>query len=148
MPIPKTPRKRSSSYSRTKGHNAEREWVIRFREEFGFEYAKTSRNASKLLDDSKVDIAFVPLNLQIKKGYAKARPKADQVFKEMKELLEKHFPPGDPQRDLMKALIHDIDCMKPEHMLVTMMWRDWKEVYKGYLLWQKAQAELLIKETI
>lgn len=147
MEIPKPKKIRSRSYSRTKGHTAEREWAIRFREEFGFEYCKTSRNASKLLDDSKVDLAFIPLNSQIKKGYAKARPKADVIFKEMDELLKKHFPPGNPQRDLPKILIHEIDGMKSEHMLMTMMWKDWKEVYKGYLFWQRSQAELILRQT-
>lgn len=144
---PKPKRVRSSGYSRRKGVTAEQDWVNRFKEEFGFTYAKTSRNASKLLDDSKVDLAFIPLNIQIKSGYEKARPKFDQVFLEMKELLEKHFPPADPQRELMKVMIHQLDFRKPERVAVIMMWKEWKEIYKGYLQWQKAQAQLLINET-
>lgn len=143
---PKPKRKRSPAYSVRKGMTGEQDWVNRFKEEFGFDFAKTSRNASKLLDDSGIDFAFVPFNGQLKCGYENARPRFDRIFLEMKETLKKNFPPGDPQQSLPKILIHQIDFLKPEHVGVTMMWKDWKEVYKGYLEWQKAQAQLLIKE--
>ena len=51
--------------NRRKGHNAERRRAQMFRE-LGFDKCKTSREASRLLDNCKVDLAFVPYNVQMK----------------------------------------------------------------------------------
>ena len=144
-PTPKPKRARSKGYSRRKGVTGEQDWVNRFKEEFGdidprFLEAKTTRNASKLLDDCGVDIAFVPLNPQIKVGYAKALPRADKLFLEMRELLLKNFPVGHPQHELMKLVVYHIGDFRHHHnVLVTMMWKDWKEIYKDHLKWKSYQ---------
>lgn len=127
----KKPRKRSAAYSRTKGHNAEREFAKRFKE-LGFTFCKTARLASKLTDDSKIDLWGLPFNVQIKSGYEKVRPKADVLFKEMKENLKLNFPPGDQVHTLPKVIIHKLDSHHPERELVTMMWDDWVELLKAY----------------
>lgn len=122
---------RSKSYSRTKGHNAEREFAKRFRD-MGFEFCKTARQASRLLDDCGVDLSGLPLNIQIKSGYKTARPKADALFKDMKDNLAKAFPPGDTVHKNPRVLIHKLDGMVEENLLVTMTWADWVEFLKAY----------------
>lgn len=124
-------KKRSSKYSRTKGHSAEREFAKIF-QELGFEFCKTSRLASRLLDNSDVDLSGLPFNIQIKSGYKGARPKADEIFLAMKESLKKNFPPEDKVHSLPKVLIHKLDGYKCENELVTMMFDDWIELVKAY----------------
>lgn len=124
-------KKRSAAYSRTKGHSAEREFAKRFKE-LGFTFCKTARLASQLTDYSDIDLWGLPFNVQIKSGYEKSRPKADVIFKGMKESLKLHFPPGDQIHTLPKVLIHKLDSYHPEHELVTMTWADWAELVKAY----------------
>jgi hypothetical protein len=118
--------------SRNKGHTAEVKYARVFREELGFGKCKTSRQASRLLDDSKVDLANIPFNVQIKKGYWKSRPKADEIFKSMKKCLNDNFLADDPQISHKKVLIHELDGHADEHCLVTMMWKEWVEIIKVY----------------
>ncbi|HEY0751351.1 MAG TPA: hypothetical protein VGD26_09350, partial [Chitinophagaceae bacterium] len=103
--------------SRTKGHNAERKYARIFREEFDFNFCKTSRQVSRLLDDSKIDLANIPLNVQVKKGYWKDRPKPDQIFKQMRDCLKANFPPEDEVHNKPKALIHELDGKQDENIL-------------------------------
>lgn len=56
---------RSGSYARRKGHNAER-LIAKELKELGYPHAATSRATSKQLDDAKVDINYVPFNIQSK----------------------------------------------------------------------------------
>lgn len=91
--------------SRAKGHLLETR-IAKDMRDIGYTYAKTTRQASNLLDNCQVDIAFVPLNIQCKSGYQTARPKADVIFKEITELLQKNYPPTDPQHNYPKVLVH------------------------------------------
>lgn len=127
--------------SRNKGNNAERKYAKLFREEFDFSFCKTSRQTSRLLDDSKVDLANIPLNVQIKKGYWENRPKPDVVFKQMRDCLQSNFPPEDEVHGKPKVLIHELDGKQEENIMVTMMWKDWKEIYKNHLEYQKIKSK-------
>jgi len=53
--------------NKRKGSNAERDYAKRFRE-LGFERCITSREGSKLYDNSGIDLLNIPFNLQIKAG--------------------------------------------------------------------------------
>ena len=53
--------------NRTKGHDAERLYVNRFKE-IGYEHCVTSRYGSRLHDDAAIDLINVPINVQIKAG--------------------------------------------------------------------------------
>ncbi len=112
--------------TRTKGHNLERVIAKMMRDEMGFEFAKTSRFASRVLDNCKVDIAGVPFLIQAKAGYPKSRPKAEEIFKEIEENLIKNFPKDDPVHKYPKVLIHKITGSKKYHNLVTMPYDDFK----------------------
>lgn len=123
--------------SRTKGHTFERELVNIFKN-LGFEHCKTSRYASRILDDSKVDLANIPLNVQAKMGYWNNRPKFDIIFKEMSAHLDANFPPSNPQRSFPKVLLHKLDGKADEHFGVTMMYKDWIEIYKNSLKYEQS----------
>lgn len=116
----------SGKTNRTKGHNLEREIAKMLREELGFKFAKTSRLASRILDNCKVDIAGVPFLIQTKAGYAKNRPKAEEIFKEIDEKLKENFPESDPVHNYPKVLIHRINGKHKYHNLVTMPYNDFK----------------------
>jgi len=105
------------STNRTKGHNLERRIAKIFRD-LGYPFAKTSRQASRLLDDSKVDIAFVPFLIQCKKGYLKGL-NYTSIFLEMKEALKINFPPDDQIHNHPPIIIHD-KGRKSEEKLVVM----------------------------
>lgn len=130
---------RSGRYSITKGHNLERSLTLFFKNELGYEHAKTSRNFSRVLDACSIDICNIPFLIQAKCGYQKVRPKADELFLKMKALLIDNFPSGDPIHKYPKILIHKMDERKPENALVTMTLKDFKDLLKNskYNLKQK-----------
>lgn len=103
--------------NRVAGHNLERRIASKFRE-IGYPFAKTSRQASRLLDDSKVDIAFVPFLVQCKKGYKKGL-NYTSILLEMKEAIKANFPPDDSVHTLPGIILHD-KGRKSEEKLVVM----------------------------
>lgn len=109
--------KSQGSKNRRAGHGLERRVASKFRE-LGYTFAKTSRQASRLLDDSKVDIAFVPFNVQCKKGYVKGLNYTN-IFLETKEALKKNFPPTDTVHNHPCVVLHD-KGRKNEEKLVVM----------------------------
>lgn len=91
--------------NKRKGSNAERYYAKFFRE-LGHEFCGTSRAVSKKHDNAKIDLMYVPFNIQIKAGKQKGMnpgkelfnmfshiqsmfPKEDEVFK--KPLLLFHY---------------------------------------------------------
>jgi hypothetical protein len=114
--------------NRVKGHTLEREIAKMFRDELGFKFAKTSRLASRILDNCNVDIAGVPFLIQTKAGYAKARPKPEEIFKEIEDDLKQNFPEDDPIHCYPKVLIHKINGKHKYHNLVTMPYNDFKRL--------------------
>ena len=103
--------------NRQRGHSLERRIASKFRD-LGYKYAKTSRQASRLLDDSKVDIAFVPFLIQCKKGYKKGLNYSG-IITEIKNLIIQNFPPEESVHKLPCIIIHDKD-RKTEDKLVIM----------------------------
>ena len=90
--------------NRTMGHNAERLYAKLFKEH-GFDKCITSRKGSRLLDDCKVDLMFLPFLTQIKAGVQKGL-NVTKVFQEMREELGKHFPSEAPEQSMPRILIH------------------------------------------
>ena len=117
--------------NRTKGHVGERKYAKLFRE-LGFTFCKTSRATSRLLDDSGVDLNFLPFNVQIKAGFHKGMNQS-KVLSIIKERLPENFPPGDQVHDKPSILIHAKQCKPGEkrnefHDLVTMSFEDFKKI--------------------
>lgn len=79
-----------SSRNRTAGHTWERTIARKFRE-IGFTHCKTSREASKLLDNCKVDHWGIPYNIQAKNGYNKGL-NYQEILNQIQELLGKDYP--------------------------------------------------------
>lgn len=115
---------------RQKGHNFERQVVQMFRDELGFELAKTSRFASRILDNCQVDIFGIPFLVQTKSGYAKNRPKYEVIFQEIEENLLKNFPITDSIHTYPKIIIHKITDRKKYHNFVIMPYNDFKALLK------------------
>jgi hypothetical protein len=56
--------------NKRKGCDAERDYAKRFRD-LGFQKCITSREGSKLYDNSGIDLLYIPFNIQIKVGVQK-----------------------------------------------------------------------------
>lgn len=122
----KVNRSKLGKRNRAKGHNAERTRAKRF-QDLGYEFCKTSRNASKLLDDSKVDLAFIPWNVQIKA--VQSGLNYQKIFEEMEELLKKNFPPTDLVNSYPSVIIHDRG-RKDSQKHVILKEKDFMEIIK------------------
>lgn len=118
--------------SKDKGDRYE-QWLAKFwKEQLGYPFCKTSRVASKMLDDCKIDLSGIPYNVQAKSGYWKYRPKPDVIFKSMKALLESNYDARDQVHSWPRILFHKLDGHQPEHHLVTMIFDDWIKIFKAY----------------
>jgi len=105
-----------SSANRRKGHNFERYLAKKFREIAGFTFCKTSRQASRLLDDSKVDLAFIPYNVQAKAVIRNLN--YHDIFESMDNALKKNYPPTDPQINLPKIIFHKRGRKKYQSLVI------------------------------
>ncbi len=135
------PLKKKKVNGRDKGHNFERQLVLIFKN-LGFTNCQTSRYASRLLDDCKVDLANGPnLNIQAKSGYWQNRFKPEVIFKDMKTHIDSNFPPGTPLRDYPRVIFHKLDGQQDEHQMVIMLMKDWLDMYKELLELRKNQVK-------
>lgn len=96
--------------NRVKGHTAERLYASIFREiSPAFEKCKTSRAASRLHDDSGIDLCFTdPFNVQIKAG-RQAGMNVSKELAKIKEEVVKNFPSHYPELSNMNVLVHRKD---------------------------------------
>jgi hypothetical protein len=124
-------KKRSANYSRTKGHVAEQQYAIKFRE-LGYPFCRTTRESSRLHDACKIDLHGIPFNVQIKCGFERNRPNAQAIFTEMRTLMKKNIEPGDPIHTQPRILIHKSKAYTDEGELVTMTWADFQLFLKAY----------------
>lgn len=109
---------------RKKGHRFETS-IARDIRELGFIYCKTTRNASKVLDDCSIDISVngasidsIPFLIQCKAGYERNRPKPEKIFATITKKLKENFPPDHPIHSKPKVLIHKLDNGKGTYMTV------------------------------
>lgn len=83
-------KKNYGSRNRTAGHNYERQLAKEFRELFDDKHCQTSRYASRLLDDCKVDLDSSFLNVQAKN--VKDNIKYKELIFDIKALLTENIP--------------------------------------------------------
>jgi hypothetical protein len=141
-----------SKNNRRKGHAYERDLAKVFRK-LGFDKTRTSREASRLYDNSKYDLWGLPYLVQAKAGYKKTRLKPDVLFRQMKEGYD-NFPKE--ERALIESypmlLFNKLDGYKEEHHLVTLKYKDFIKmlielnVYKRIL--SPVEAEVLNGELL
>lgn len=115
--------------NRRKGHDAERYYAKQFRD-LGWDKCKTCRETSRLKDNCKIDLDFIPFNVQVKAG-KQAGMKPAKIFNTMGALLKDNFPKDDPIHNLPKLLIHKKPIgrgkkAKPEDELVYFERKSWK----------------------
>ena len=84
--------------------------------DIGYQHAKTTRQASRLLDDCKIDIAFTPYNIQCKSVLANIN--YTTIFKEMKKSLIDNFPKDDSIHDKPLIICHKRGRTSEEHHVV------------------------------
>jgi len=120
-----------SNKNRNKGHRLERLLAKVFRW-LGFAYCKTSRQASRLLDDCGIDLAFVPFLVQAKAGYNRNRPKYEIEYQNIKKNIKENYPKDDKIHDMPIVLIHKLDGRGPEHFQWIFMHDDIIHILKEY----------------
>lgn len=102
--------------NRRKGHGYERYLAKRFRD-LGYNFCKTTRQASRILDSCQVDLAFIPYNVQAKK--VRDNLNYTTIFETIEERLSQNFPPG--SEELMKPpIIFHSRGRTPNEKLVIM----------------------------
>jgi hypothetical protein len=85
-----------------KGHNLERA-IINDLKKIGYDWAKSSRISSRRLDNCKIDINDIPLNIQAKA--TQMRPNYQQLYEECIPLIDKEYPPKDAKELKKKPYI-------------------------------------------
>lgn len=109
--------------NKTKGSNAERLYAQIFRE-LGYTFCKTSREGSKLYDNAKIDLIFIPYNIQIKAGKQKNMNPGKELLS-LKAAIGEFFPPEHEVHTNPIILIHHEEVGRgkrrlPEHQKVYM----------------------------
>lgn len=79
--------------NKRKGSTAERYYAKFFRE-LGFTFCETSRFGSKKHDNAKIDLLYIPFNVQIKAGIQKNMNPGKELFL-MSTSISAMFPPED-----------------------------------------------------
>jgi hypothetical protein len=90
--------------NKRKGSNAERYYAKYFRE-LGHTHCQTARLASKLHDNAKIDLVFIPFNIQIKAGTQKNMNAGKELFF-MKSAISAMFPKDDTVHSKPCLLFH------------------------------------------
>ncbi len=123
--------------NKTKGSDAERFYANKFKE-LGFEHCITSRLGSKRHDNAKIDLIYIPFNVQVKAGVQKNMNPGKELTM-MKDSIEKMFPKEDSVHTNPCILIHkkltpqrSFTKRTPEMEIVYMSYKQYEEyVEKG-----------------
>lgn len=103
--------------NRNRGHNYERMWAKRFRE-LGYDKCKTSRQASRLLDSCKIDLVFIPYNVQCKSVLKNIN--YTELFNSIEHELKINIPQDDPIHKHPIIIAHKRGSKRnEEHIIMT-----------------------------
>ena len=97
-------KKRKSNPNKVKGSFAERYYAKVFRA-LGFPFCETSRFASQKHDNAKVDLVYIPFNIQIKAGIQQNLNPGKELFM-MKSSINAMFPAEEDIHKRPCLLIH------------------------------------------
>ena len=122
-----------------KGHNAEREYRLVFKDELGFSFCITSRQGSRIHDDAGIDLINIPFNVQIKAGYKRGL-NTKTVLDYTKNKVSELFPPDAKEHDLPTILVHKMDVGRGKRReetddIVSMSFEDFKKIIKKVPKW-------------
>lgn len=123
---------------RRKGHNFERLIAKYLKQHLGHD-VKSTREASKTLDNCGIDLINTDFLIQCKAGYDNRRPRYEEVYGYIKSNLVKHFSSDHRIHEYPILLIHNIDVGRGnkrgvEHTTVTMTMEDYVNLRKGNIL--------------
>jgi hypothetical protein len=118
--------------NKRKGHDAERLYANFFRE-IGFEFCETSRFASRKHDNAKIDLVYIPFNIQIKAGKQTGMNPGKELCI-MESAMQMMFPKEDEVFSKPRLLIHSKQVGRgfkrlPEHEIVYMSMKQF-ELFK------------------
>lgn len=124
-------KKMSGKTNKRKGSDAERYYAKVFRD-LGFTFCKTSRQASRILDDCGVDLTNLPLNVQVKAGKQRGLNPSEIIIW-MQERLAENFPQEDDVHNKPNIIIHKKEVGKGKKRkdtdeLVIMTFEDFKKI--------------------
>jgi hypothetical protein len=94
----------SGKTNKTRGHNGERYYANFFRA-LGFTFCETSRQASRKHDNAKIDLMYIPYNIQIKTGKHSTMNPGKELFS-METSINVMFPPENEVFKKPCILIH------------------------------------------
>ena len=90
-------------------------WAKTMRD-IGYLFCKTTRQASRLLDSCKIDLAFIPYNIQCKNVQANINYK-DLILSIKTSLLE-NYPEDDPIFDNPIIIAHKRGRLPEDHLVI------------------------------
>jgi len=131
--------------NKVKGNTYER-FLAQIYRAMGFSFTKTSRQASRLYDDSGFDLWGIPYLLQAKSGYQASRIKPDKEFKNMEENLKLNFPPNAPEHKFIKVVFNKLDGYKKENHLVTFQFDDIIKILAKFHKYEEIISEEQLKK--
>lgn len=91
--------------NKRKGSNAERYYAKVFKE-LGFAFCCTARFSSKKHDNAKIDLMYIPFNIQIKAGIQKSMNPGKELFL-LESSIKTMFPVEDEVHSKPCLLIHN-----------------------------------------
>lgn len=113
--------------NREVGHRYERKWAKIFRQ-LGYEHCRTTRQASRLLDDCGVDLAFIPYLFQCK--HVAAGINYSALIKDIETKINKNLPPNSPETQYPVIVAHR-KGKKEEEELIVMKAKDFIELLEN-----------------
>ena len=90
--------------NKNKGSSAERYYALKFRE-LGFDKCITSRYGSRYHDDAKIDLIYIPFNVQVKAGLQR-NMNPSKVLQELTENVRDKFPANALEHTYPNLMIH------------------------------------------
>ena len=122
-------RSRMGAINKRKGSDAERHYARIFRE-LGYIHCETARYASKHHDNAKIDLIFIPFNIQIKAGKQKNMNVGKELFA-MVSMIKVMFPEGEDVHNKPNLLFHYEEVGRgkkrlPQHEKVYMSLQQFK----------------------
>ena len=136
--------------NKRKGSYAER-YYANFFKSLGYSFCKTSRFASKQHDNAKIDLMFIPFNIQVKAGKQKGLNPSKELHT-MNSAIKAMFPTEDIVHNKPCLLIHYRQGTsgvkrKPEDEMLYMslqQFESFKEEFEGLTFTYKKVFKLLV----
>lgn len=125
--------------NKAKGSRVEREYANFFKNfDESLKHCKTTRNTSRMLDNCKIDLNFLPILTQIKAGKQMGM-NPSVVLEQMTQALLENLPKDYKEHIMPKVVIHHKDIVKgrnrriPTDTIVSMTFEDFLIFFSAFL---------------